>query len=202
MWHPSKLFHPVKGDEWNNFYETTLIHNSSEPINWALLWKAKSTRSLRLISFNSFTFHQKRCNTRKSLGGLYFFYIYNTARPWRALWFVKKWWNYVHVFFSDFSKGLDLINHYVLITELELLGVHICIRNWIGAFLTSRRQPITINDIVSPAVSLYGGTPQGTRFPPLLFALLVNRLLSDWPYRVKVYLTPIFFWSQINKHVL
>ena len=87
--------------------------------------------------------------------------------------------------FLDFSKGFDLINHYVLITELEFLGVHICIRNWIAAFLTSRRQPVTTNGIVSPAVSPYGGIPQGTRLPPLLFALLVNRLVSDWPYRVK-----------------
>ena len=66
-----------------------------------------------------------------------------------------------------------------------MLGVRICIRNWIGAFLTSRRQPVTINGIVSPAVSPYGGIPQGTRLPPLLFALLVNRLVSDWPYRVR-----------------
>ena len=91
--------------------------------------------------------------------------------------------DYIHVFFADFSKGFDLIDHHVFITEL--LGVHICLRNWIGAFLTSRRQPVTINGIVSPPVFPYGGIPQDTRLPLLLFALLVNRLLSDWPYRVK-----------------
>ena len=93
--------------------------------------------------------------------------------------------NYVHVSFADISKGFDLINHNVLITELELLGVHICLRNWIGAFLTSRRQRVTINGIVSHPVFQYGGIPQGTRLPSLLFTLLVSRLVRDWPYRVK-----------------
>ena len=93
--------------------------------------------------------------------------------------------SYVHVFFADFSKGFDLIDHKLNVLITELLGVHICIRNWIGVFLTSRRQPVTINGIVSPSVFPYGGIPQGTRLPPLLFALLVIRLLSYWPYRVK-----------------
>ena len=48
--------------------------------------------------------------------------------------------NYVHVFFADFSKGFDLIDHNILITEL--LGVHICIKKLdrrISNFKTSAR---------------------------------------------------------------
>ena len=52
--------------------------------------------------------------------------------------------NYIRVFFADFAKGFDLVDRNVLISELELLGVHICLRNWIGAFLTSRPQRVTI----------------------------------------------------------
>ena len=94
--------------------------------------------------------------------------------------------NYIRVFFADFSKGFDLVDHNVLISELELLDhvVHICLSNWIGAFLTSRPQRVTINGIVSTPVFPPGGIPQGTRLAPLLFALLVNSLVSDWPYRV------------------
>lgn len=92
--------------------------------------------------------------------------------------------NYIRVFFADFSKGFDLVDHNVLISELELLGhvVHICLSNWIGAFLTSRPQRVTINGIVSTPVFPPGGIPQGKRLAPLLFALLVNSLVSDWPY--------------------
>ena len=93
--------------------------------------------------------------------------------------------NYIRVFFADFSKGFDLVDHNVLISELELPGVRICSRNWKGAFLTSRPRRVTINGIVSTPVFPHGGIPQGTRLAPLLFGVLANRLVSDWPYRVK-----------------
>ena len=67
-----------------------------------------------------------------------------------------------------------------------MLGVDICLRNWIGAFLTSRLQCVTINGTVSTLVFPQGGLSQlGTRLAPLLFSVLVNRLVGDWPYRVK-----------------
>ena len=71
--------------------------------------------------------------------------------------------NYIRVFFADFSEGFDVVDHNVLIRGLELQGVHIRLRNWIGAFLTSRSQRVTINDIVSTPVFPHGGIPQGTR---------------------------------------
>ena len=71
--------------------------------------------------------------------------------------------NYIRVFFADFSEGFDVIDHNVLIRGLELQGVHIRLRNWTGAFLTSRSQRVTINDIVSASVFPHGGIPQGTR---------------------------------------
>ena len=110
--------------------------------------------------------------------------------------------NYIRVFFADFFKGLDLVDHNVLISELELLGVHICLRNWRGAFLASRPQRVTINGIVSTPVFPHGGIPQGTRLAPLLFAVLVNRLLSDWPYRVKyVDDTTVYMKSSLGAHL-
>jgi len=91
----------------------------------------------------------------------------------------------LYIFFADVSKGFDLVDHNVLISELELLGVDICLKNWIGAFLTSRPQCVTINGTVSTLVFPQGGIPQGTRLAPLLFSVLVNRVVGDWPYRVK-----------------
>ena len=52
-------------------------------------------------------------------------------------------------YIRDFSKAFDLVDHNVLISELELLGVHICLKNWIDAFLTSRPLCVMINGIVS-----------------------------------------------------
>ena len=66
--------------------------------------------------------------------------------------------NYIHVIFADFSKGFDLVDHNVLMSELELLGVHICLRNWIGAFLTSKPQRIANNGFVSTPVFPHEGS--------------------------------------------
>ena len=41
------------------------------------------------------------------------------------------------------------------------------------------------NGIVSTPVFPHRGIPQSTRLAPLLFVVLVNRPLSDWPSRVK-----------------
>ena len=51
--------------------------------------------------------------------------------------------------------------------------------------LDRRISNFTFNGIVSPPVFQHGGVQQGTRLAPLLFAVLVNRQVSDWPYRVK-----------------
>ena len=37
------------------------------------------------------------------------------------------------IFFADFSKGFDLVDHNVLLEELHVLNVHRSIIRWIGA---------------------------------------------------------------------
>ena len=41
---------------------------------------------------------------------------------------------YACIFFTDFSKGFDLVDHNILIQEMELLGVHEAAIRWIGSF--------------------------------------------------------------------
>ena len=52
-------------------------------------------------------------------------------------------------FFADFSKGFDLVDHTILIQELERLQVHPVLTNWIMAFLTYRKQAIKIDGVLS-----------------------------------------------------
>ena len=52
-------------------------------------------------------------------------------------------------------------------------------------FLLFRPQREMLNGSLSPLVFANGGKPQGTRLAPLLFVILVNRLASFWPFRVK-----------------
>ena len=92
---------------------------------------------------------------------------------------------YARILFTDFSKGFDLVDHSVLVSELRDLGVHEALIRWIGAFLTGRSQQVKIGSALSNSVIPRGGIPQGTILAPLLFAIVVNNLVKDWKTRVK-----------------
>ena len=92
---------------------------------------------------------------------------------------------YARILFTDFSKGFDLVDHRALLHQLEVLGVHEAIVRWVGAFLVDQQQRVRINSQLSSPISPRGGNPQGTRLAPLLFAVLVNRLASEWRTRLK-----------------
>ena len=89
------------------------------------------------------------------------------------------------VFFADFKKGFDLVDHNVIITEFEWLGVHPVIIRWIKSFLTDREQCVRVGNCKSSWKKTNGGLPQGTKLGPLLFAIMVNSLLKDWQGRIK-----------------
>ena len=88
--------------------------------------------------------------------------------------------NSIRMFFADFRKGFDLVDHNVIINELENLQVHPVLVCWIRVFLTNWEQCVKIDSHQSPWMRINGGLPQGTRLGPLLFAILINPLLKDW----------------------
>ena len=89
------------------------------------------------------------------------------------------------ILFTDCSKGFDLEDHSVLVSELRDLGVHEALIRWVGAFLTSRSQLVKIGSALPNSVIPRGGIPQGIRLAPLQFADLVNNLMKGWKTRVK-----------------
>ena len=92
---------------------------------------------------------------------------------------------FVRIFFADFSKGFDLVDHNALVNELELLNVNNVIVSWLCSFLSNRPQWVKIGNVLSNVVINNVCIPQGTKTAPLLFAILVNRLVSSWPIRLK-----------------
>ena len=93
--------------------------------------------------------------------------------------------NCVRIFFSDFSKGFDLIDHQILMDELSLLGVDPVLFSWIRSFLTNRTQAVRIGNVLSDWKHTHGGIPQGTKMGVTLFSVMINRLLRDWNVRAK-----------------
>lgn len=89
------------------------------------------------------------------------------------------------LFFADYSKGFDMIDHNVLIDELRNLYVHPVLVNWIIAFLWNRTQAARIENIISEWKTPKGGIPQGTRLGVILFTVMTNSLLRSWNLRIK-----------------
>ena len=55
----------------------------------------------------------------------------------------------VRIFFADFKKGFDLVDHNVLKDELVKIGVHPGIHRWIRDFLTNREKCVQIQSSCS-----------------------------------------------------
>ena len=83
---------------------------------------------------------------------------------------------YVRLFFSDFSKGFDLVDHNALLHELDNLDVDPHWMRWIAAFLANRKQWVRVGTVLSPTIQLNGGIPQGTKLAHILFCILVNSM--------------------------
>ena len=88
-------------------------------------------------------------------------------------------------FFADFKKGFDLIDHKILLSKLRSFDLHPCLVRWITTFLEGRTQFVRISSASSSILPVNGGIPQGTRLGPVLFAVMVNDLMSSWPPRAK-----------------
>jgi hypothetical protein len=53
------------------------------------------------------------------------------------------------IFFANFSKGFNLIDHSILKQELNKLQVQTALLPWISAFLFNRRQAVRIENALS-----------------------------------------------------
>ena len=89
------------------------------------------------------------------------------------------------MFFVDYSKGFDLIDHSIFVRELAFFDIDTVLINWVRAFLTERSQAVRIGNSLSDWKSSRGGIPQGTKLGVILFAVMTNNLLRDWHLRIK-----------------
>ena len=80
------------------------------------------------------------------------------------------------VFFTDFKKRVDLVDHNVNIIDFERLGVYPIIIRWIKSFLTDGEQCVKVGNCNSSWKKTNGGLPQGTKLGPLLSPIKVNSL--------------------------
>jgi hypothetical protein len=94
--------------------------------------------------------------------------------------------SYVIIVLLDLSKAFDLVDHNILINELIRLEVNMCDVLWLSDFLYQRSQCVKEGNQLSKFCNIFNGTPQGTKLAPLLFVIVINRILVNFRDKYQV----------------
>ena len=102
------------------------------------------------------------------------------------------------VILLDFSKAFDRVPHHLLLAKLSYYGIRNNTFGWINAFLSHRRQSVSVNGTHSSWVDVTSGVPQGSVLGPALFLIYINDINNDIQSKLKLFADDSGLYREIN----
>ena len=78
------------------------------------------------------------------------------------------------IYYSDFTKAFDRVNHIILLNKLKTFVINGKISVWIHNFQSNRQQCVAVSGTTSSEAQVRRGIPQGSVLGPLLFLIHIS----------------------------
>ena len=94
----------------------------------------------------------------------------------------------------DLSAAFDTLEHKVILSRLQDLGLSGDALRWMASYLQGRSQSVVIDGVTSDAASLQYGVPQGSVLGPILFTIYtspIGKIARRHKLEIHVYMLTI-----------